>query len=120
VIAAGMAAALGLFIHPVVTTGGLFGFERETYGSTLSFTITGQGPLAGWSRTLDVPAKCVTDTAAHKAGDPIQDFDTNMYSIVGGVGNDPDFSSFKVVAGTGNGFESPGHTTAYLQMDGSF
>ncbi|MFY9820326.1 MAG: hypothetical protein WAM82_03030 [Thermoanaerobaculia bacterium] len=110
----------GFFLNTVAQPGGLLGGERETFDSSLVVTAIGQGPLAGWSRTLTVPAKCVTDTAPHKAGDPIQDFDTNMYSIVGALSNDPDFASFKVVAGTGNGFDSPGHTTAYLQKDGSF
>jgi hypothetical protein len=120
VAAAQMRARHFGFASVVAQPGGILGGERETYSSSLAFTITGEGPLAGWNRTLTVPTKCVTDAAPHKAGDPIQDFDTNMYSIVGGVSNDRDFSSFKVVAGTGNGFESPGHTTAYLQKDGSF
>jgi hypothetical protein len=110
----------GAFGVAIVQAGGILGGEVETYSSSLVITITGTGPLQGWSRTVVVPANCETHTAPRKAGEPTQSFDTNMYRIQGGITNDPDFESLTVVAGTGNGFDSPGHTTLYLQKDGSW
>jgi hypothetical protein len=104
----------------MVKPGGILNGEIENFTSTLTFTITGQGPLAGWSRTLVVPANCETHIGPRTAGEPVQSFDTNMYRIQGAIKGDPDFEYFEVVAGTGNGLDSPGHTTTYLQKDGSW
>jgi hypothetical protein len=119
-ITAQMQAYHGIFGPPIVVSGGILGGVVETYDSTLVFTITGTGPLQGWSRTLVVPAKCETHLAPRKADDPVQSFDTNMYRIEGGITGDRDFDYFQVVAGTGNGFDSPGHTSIYQQKDGSW
>lgn len=119
-VTAQMKAYHGIFGVAVVTQGGSLGGQVETYSSTLVFTITGTGPLQGWSRTLVVPANCETDLAPRKIGDPVQSFDTDMVRIEGGITNDPDFEYFKITAGTGDGLPSPGHTTLYQQKDGSW
>lgn len=120
VVTAQMKAYHGLFGLATVKPGGSLGGQTETYTSTLVFTITGTGPLQGWSRTLVVPANCETDLAPRKIGDPVQSFDTDMVRIEGGITNDPDFEYFKITAGTGDGLPSPGHTTLYQQKDGSW
>lgn len=110
----------GGFGLAIVRGGGILGGEIETYPSSLVFTINGTGPLQGWSRTIVVRANCETHLAPRTPGESIQSFDTNMYRIEGGITNDPDFEYLQVVAGTGNGFDSPGHTTLYRQKDGSW
>lgn len=120
VITAELAAYHGVFGVVTTTQGGTLGGQIETYPSSLVFTITGTGPLQGWSRTLVVQANCETHLAPRKIGAPVQDFDTDMYRIEGGITNDPDFEYFQVTAGTGDGFDSPGHTTLYQQKDGSW
>jgi hypothetical protein len=120
VVTAEMRAYHGVFGVVATTPGGTLGGQVENYSSSLVFTITGTGPLQGWSRTVVVPANCETHLAPRKIGDPVQDFDTNMYRIEGGITNDPDFEYFQVTAGTGDGFDSPGHTTLYQQKDGSW
>jgi hypothetical protein len=100
--------------------GGLLGGEIERFDSTLEFTFTGVGPLAGWSRTISIPAKCETHTGPRNPNDPVQSFDTLMYRIEGEIKGDKDFEYLSIVAGTGNGLDSPGHTTFYQQKDGSW
>jgi hypothetical protein len=119
-VTAEMRAYHGVFGVAIVKPGGILGGQVENYTSSLVFTITGTGPLQGWSRTVVVPANCETHLAPRQVGAPVQDFDTNMYRIEGGITNDPDFEYFQVTAGTGDGFDSPGHTTLYQQKDGSW
>lgn len=107
--------------HMVVRNpGGVLGGEIERFQSVLEFNIVGQGPLEGWSRTLVVPARCETHTAPRNREADVQSFETDMQRIEGGIRNDPDFEYFEVVAGTANGFPSPGHTTFFRQSDGTW
>lgn len=108
------------FFNITTTQGGILGGEIERFNSTLEIHFTGTGPLQGWSRTISVPAKTETHIAPRDPKAPFQSFDTNMYRIEGGIQGDPDFESLTIVAGTGNGMESPGHTTFIQQRDGSW
>jgi hypothetical protein len=108
------------FFNITTTPGGVLGGDIERFDSILEFKFTGVGPLQGWSRTISVPAKVETHTGPRRKDDPVQSFDTVMYRIQGELKNDKDFESFSIVAGTGNGLESPGHTTFYKQRDGSW
>jgi len=113
-------AAHDRFFNITTAPGGLLGGEIERFDSSLVIHFVGEGPLAGWDRTITVPAKTETHIAPRDAKAPYQSFDTLMYRIEGGIENDPDFASLKIVAGTANGLESPGHTTFIQQKDGSF
>ncbi len=93
------------------TPGGNLGGEIETFDSTLQFTITGTGDLAGFSRLISVPAQCEVHSGPRTAGDPVQDFDTEMVSLQGAIFGDPDFDSLTITAGSAFGLPSPGHTT---------
>jgi hypothetical protein len=108
------------FLNRVVTSGGLLGGQVEKFNSSLVVSIVGTGPLAGWSRTLTIPAASETHTAPRTPGDPVQSFDTLMYRIQGQIVNDPDFSYFRITAGDANGLSSPGPTTLYKQPNGSW
>ncbi len=106
----------GIAVNP----GGIFGGEVETFNSNLVFEVTGRGPLEGWSRTLTIPAKCETHTAPRERGADVQSFETDMQRIEGRIRNDRDFEYFEVIAGTANGFPSPGHTKFFRQRDGRY
>jgi hypothetical protein len=108
------------FFNISTTKGGILGGEIERFDSTLQIHFTGTGPLAGWSRTVSVPAKSETHIAPRDPKAPFQSFETVMYRIEGAIQGDPDFESLSIVAGTGNGLDSPGHTTFIQQKDGSF
>lgn len=108
------------FVVDQVGPGGILGGEIEIFGSVLDIHFTGEGPLEGWSRTVSVPVRSETHTAPRDAGKEVQSFDTHMYRLEGELTGDKDFESLSIVAGTGNGLESPGHTTLYRQPDGSF
>jgi len=105
---------------PCNSPGGPLGGEVENFNSVAVFQVSGTGALAGWTRTLTVPLTVQVATAPRSPGATVQDFDTDMLRIQGGISNDPDFASFQVVGGTDNGFPSPGHTTLTRQADGSF
>jgi len=120
VITAELEARHGRFLNLVRRSGGSLGGEVETFNSNVQLKITGKGPLAGWSRTINVPTRCETHTGPRVPGDPVQSFDTVMYRLEGTVTGDPDFDSIHIVAGTGNGLPSPGHTTLTDRKDGTF
>lgn len=102
------------------TPGGTLGGEVEKFGSKLVFKLTGTGALAGWSRTISVPANCETHTGPRKAGDPVQSFPTAMYRLEGSLAGDPDFQYLHITAGEAFGLPSPGKTTLALQPDGTY
>lgn len=108
------------FFNVVVLPGGILGGEIERFDSTLEIRFTGAGPLEGWTRTVSIPAKTETHIAPRDPKAPFQSFETVMYRIEGGIQGDPDFESLSIVAGTGNGLDSPGHTTFIQQRDGSW
>lgn len=108
------------FFNEVVKPGGILDGEIEVFDSILDITFTGVGPLEGWTRTLSLPVRSETHTAPRKAGEPVQSFDTHMYRIEGTIEGDKDFEYLTIVGGTGNGFDSPGHTTLIQQKDGSW
>ncbi len=93
------------------TNGGSLGGEIETFDSTLQFTLTGTGDLAGFNRVINVQAQCEVHSGPRNAGDPVQDFDTEMVSLQGAIFGDPDFDSLTITAGSAFGLPSPGHTT---------
>jgi hypothetical protein len=106
------------FFNEVVRPGGILDGEIEVFDSILEIHFVGDGPLKGWSRTINVPAKTETHTAPRKPGEAVQSFDTVMYRLEGVIKEDKDFEYLSIVAGTANGLESPGHTTLYQQKDG--
>lgn len=120
VITAELEARHWEFLNVRSTRGGSLGGEVETFGSTVQLKITGQGPLAGWSRTINVPTRCETHTGPRTPGDPVQSFPTVMYRLEGGITGDPDFDSIHIVAGNFFGMNSPGHTTLTDRGDGTF
>ena len=108
------------FFNEVVRPGGILDGEIEIFDSILEIHFVGDGPLKGWERTINVPARTETHTGPRKAGEPVQSFDTVMYRLEGEIKGDKDFEYLSIVAGTANGLESPGHTTLYQQKDGSW
>lgn len=108
------------FFNEIVRPGGILDGEIEIFDSILEVHFVGDGPLKGWERTINIPAKTETHTAPRKAGEAVQSFDTVMYRLEGGIKGDKDFEYLSIVAGTANGLESPGHTTLYQQKDGSW
>ena len=60
-------------------------------------------------------------TAPRTPGDPVQSFDTDMTRLQGQLPpGDPDFDLLRIVAGTGNGMPSPGHTTLTQLPNGNW
>ena len=106
---------------PCHLPGGPLGGEVENFTSNVVFQLSGTGALSGWTRTLTVPLGVQVATAPRAAGASVQTFNTNMELIQGSLpAGDPDFSSFRIVGGTANGFSSPGSTTLTRQSDGTF
>jgi hypothetical protein len=102
------------------TPGGSLGGEIETFGSALTLRLSGTGMLAGWSRTITLPARCETHTGPRTPGNPVQSFAAEMVRLEGTITGDPDFDYLHVVAGTANGYPSPGSTTLTRLPSGQF
>ncbi len=101
--------------------GGSLGGNVDCFESTLSLDLTGTGDLAGFSRNIDLTnVLCQVHTGPRNPGDPVQEFETEMFLLQGELFGDPDFDMLKVTGGTGNGLPSPGHTTLTRLPSGNF
>jgi hypothetical protein len=93
------------------------GGENENFNSSLTFTLTGTGELAGYNRPAEIQIQCQANTGPRDNG-PVQTFDTEMLGMQGQLPpGDPDFDLLRITAGTNFGMPSPGHTTL-VQLDG--
>jgi len=95
--------------------GGSLGGEFEQFHSQLQLQLTGTGDLAGFQRMIGLQVDCETHIGPRTLGDPVQDFDTDMFQLSGEIFGDPDFDLLRITAGTNFGLPSPGHTTLTRQ-----
>jgi hypothetical protein len=105
---------------PCGQPGGSLGGEYEEFDSTLVLQVIGTGDLAGFSRTLMLPLAEETHSGPRTPGDPLQHFDTVIWSLAGTLAGDPDFLLLSITAGSGLGLPNPGITTLTQQPDGTF
>ena len=82
--------------------------------------MRGTGSLAGFERTLTLPAPEETHSAPRTPGDPLQHFETAIWDLSVGLMGDPDFSSLTITAGGDFGLPSPGMTTLTELPSGDF
>lgn len=102
-------------VSKALTTG-----EIEEFSSDVILTITGTGALAGFSRTLTVPANVETETGPRNLGASVQTFWNRMNRLQGSITGDADFGSLQIVAGNDFGLNSPGSTTLTRLTNGSY
>jgi hypothetical protein len=100
--------------------GGSLGGHGHCFESTLDFNVRGTGSLEGFNRHLAVPVSCEVHTGPRNPGDPVQQFDTDMYRLQGELFGDPDFCALRIVGGTDFGLPSPGQTTLTKLPTGDF
>jgi hypothetical protein len=105
---------------PCEIPGGTLGGNADMFDSTLRMRMQGQGALAGFARTIDVPVQCEVHTGPRIPGQPVQTFPTDFFSLQGGIFGDPDFDQLIVVGGTSQGLPSPGSTTLTQLPNGNF
>jgi len=91
--------------------GGGLGGEIQDFDALLDLTLVGSGDLTGFNRHVVVPVNIQTHSAPRTPGDPVQQFNTDMYGMSGELFGDPDFCVLRVNAGTSQGLPSPGQTT---------
>jgi hypothetical protein len=108
------------FNTPCGQPGGSLGGDYEAFLSTLVLEVRGTGGLAGYSRTLTLPATEETHSAPRTPGDPLQHFDTEMWDLSVTLLGDPDFDALTITAGGDNGLPSPGMTTLTELTGGDF
>jgi hypothetical protein len=96
----------------------------ETFDSDLVMHLTGTGILSAVDCALTLtPLHAVVETEPAQAGQPIQDFKSNMRSLTGSLTSDTScnlFNSLTVEAGTDHGLPSPGHVRLVQRPDGTF
>ncbi|MEE8575813.1 MAG: hypothetical protein V3T31_01035, partial [candidate division Zixibacteria bacterium] len=91
--------------------GGTLGGNYQCFEAGLELKVRGQGGLAGFNRTLFVPMALEIHTGPRTPGDPLQVFPAEIYRAQGELFGDPDFCTFRILAGTDFGLPSPGQTT---------
>jgi len=101
-------------------SGGDLGGEAAYFVGMLQMEMSGRGDLTGFSRTLEMPVECITNTAPRTPGEPVQVFDCKFNFMGGEFYGDPDFDHFEVRAGDDLGLPCPGETTFTEQLDGSY
>ncbi len=92
-------------------SGGSLGGHGHCFEATLDLIVTGIGDLNGFNRHLAVPVVVEIHTGPRNPGDPVQTFDADIYRLQGELFGDPDFCTFRIIAGTDYGLPSPGRTT---------
>ncbi|MBN2138502.1 MAG: hypothetical protein JW720_11910 [Sedimentisphaerales bacterium] len=113
-------ATLGDYSSIVRTPGGLLGGEIQNFQALMKLHMTGLGELTGFSRTITLPVECEVHTGPRNGGDPIQDFNAELFSLQGMIALDPDFNMLRVTAGRAFVMASPGHTTLTRLSGGDF
>jgi hypothetical protein len=92
----------------------------DCFQSVLAVELRGTGLLAGFQRTLSVPAETEIHTEPRTPGSIVQDFDTEMIALSAQLFGDPDFDTLQIAAGSDFGLPSPGHTTLTRLPNGNF
>ncbi len=100
--------------------GGLLGGEVHTFDATLQLAVSGTDSLAGFNRNLAVPVSLEVHTGPRTPGDPIQMFPSNIFQLYGEIFGDPDFCTFRVIAGSDYGLPSPGQFILTEFISGDF
>jgi len=100
--------------------GGLLGGEVHTFDATLQLAVSGTGSLAGFNRNLATPVSLEIHTGPRTPGDPIQMFPSDIFQLYGEIFGDPDFCTFRVIAGSDYGLPSPGQFTLTEFIPGNF
>lgn len=104
-----------------VVNGGFFGGQRELFNGVMVFEIRGFGTLDGFRRVISIDTTVETQSAPRTPGDPVQSFDTGIFSLVGSLPpGDPDFAQLDLVSGANFGLNSFGFTRLTDRGDGSF
>lgn len=105
---------------PCGQPGGTLGGEVEEFDSSLALQVIGTGDLAGFSRSLVLPALVETHSAPRLPGDPLQHFETAMWELSATLVGDPDFTTLTITGGGASALPSAGMTTLTQQPDGTF
>ncbi len=104
-------ATLRDFLIQFEEPGGSLGGHRQVWDATLVMDMTGTGDLAGFTRHIEMPTLGETHTGPRIPGEPLQDFDTDLFQLQGQILGDPDFDNLVVFAGQSMGLPCPGHCT---------
>ncbi|MEP7028276.1 MAG: hypothetical protein ABI960_06750 [Candidatus Eisenbacteria bacterium] len=91
--------------------GGALGGTTQTWDAILRLHLEGD-PTYPYDRVFLIPVSCSSDAAPRAAAAPVQSFQMELTGLQGQVApGDPDFDLLRVIAGSGFGLPSPGHTT---------
>jgi hypothetical protein len=113
-----LASTLKSFAGLTQVPGGTLGGNKENWTAVLLIQFTGTGASYLHSLTLPISAG-ESHSAPRIPFNPVQSFNTVLYSLQGQATTDPDFDLLRVTAGTGFGLPSPGHTV-FTQVAGAW
>lgn len=100
--------------------GGGLGGNINCSDSTFKLDVRGTGLLAGFSRTIAIPASAEVHTGPRNPGDPVQGFSTELVQLEAFLFGDPDFDQLLIRAGSLFGLPSPGETTLTQKNNGNW
>jgi len=100
--------AIDGFHNILRTPGGNLGGEIQQFEAVMEATLTGTGSLAGFTRTISIPAVMETHSGPLNPGDPLQIADYELVLMSGEVVGDPDFDYLSISMSSGLGFPSDG------------
>lgn len=93
-------------------SGGPLEGELQNFTGNLQLTLQGTGSLAGFTRTVVLPATLQTATAPYVKAPGPQHFQVLLNSLTATLpAGDPDFASLSLIGGEGFGLLSPGVTS---------
>ncbi|MCK4412508.1 MAG: T9SS type A sorting domain-containing protein [Candidatus Eisenbacteria sp.] len=104
------------FINVVNTPGGTLGGEVCTFQAAFGWAVVGQGDLTGFNRHIWIPVTGEIHIGPRNPGDPVQLFQTRLYSLQGELFGDPDFCELRIQAGEANGLPCPFGTTTLTEL----
>jgi|GEM_PF-1167555 len=102
--------------------GGVFNGNFQCFDGMWNVVVTGTGSLAGFQRTLQIPAHFEVHTESTAGIDDTRTVQTEMISMsLTGLRADPDFEFLQLRAGSGEGLPtSPGQMTLTRLPSGDF
>lgn len=103
------------------TAGGALDGETQNATASLVLSLQGSGDLAGYSRTITLPATLQTMTEPWVKGPAPQHFQFLLQSLSATLPpGDPDFASLTILGGEGASFRTTGFTTYRPKGNGTF
>jgi len=100
--------------------GGSLGGTAVCFEAELDMVVRGTGELEGFNRHMSMPVFCEIHTGPRNPGEPVQNFPTVFFRLLGDIQDDPDFDELIITAGSDFGLPCPGEMTLTELAGGNY